>query len=52
MSQKITLKKDGKKCEISFKETKKGLKAETSGSGCKKIMGKDYFKDMELNFPD
>lgn len=35
-------------CEINFIEKSNGIKIKTQGNGCKKLMGKGYFKEMEV----
>jgi len=50
MKNLFKIKKDGKECKVKFKETKNGMKIETEGEDCKKIMGKEFFKEMEVEF--
>ena len=52
MKEEFVFKKDGEKCKMVIKETSKGVKIRTEGKGCKKIMGKEYFKEVEMDFPE
>lgn len=49
---KFIIKKDGRKCEIKVIDRGDGFKLKTNGEGCKKVLGKDYFKEMEMDFED
>jgi len=49
---KMKIKRDGMKCEIEMKETSKGIKMKTKGKQCKKLMGKEYFKETEIEMGD
>lgn len=44
--------KDGKKCTVEMKETSNGIKFKSKGSGCKEMMGKEYFKEVKMEFND
>lgn len=50
--EKFVIKKDGKKCEVFIKETSNGIKAMTKGSDCKKLLGKSYFRNQEVQIRD
>lgn len=52
MTEAFTLKKDGKKCKIKIIEKSNGIKMKTEGKDCKKLLGKDYFKDIEMGVED
>jgi len=43
MSDTFKIKVDEKECEITIKETDKGIKMETNGAGCKKLLKKEIF---------
>jgi len=52
MKDKIKIKKDGKTRELTMFESNGKVKFKAKGDGCKEIMGKDYFKEMEVDFPE
>ena len=52
MNEKFIITKDGKKCKIEINENSKGIKVKTKGEGCKKLLGKDYFKEIGMEIPE
>ena len=50
--EKFVIKKDGKKCEFTMDVTSNGIKMMTKGKDCKKLLGKEHFKEMEIGMGD
>ena len=47
---KVKIIQDGKKCEYIMSETKKGFRVKTQGKNCKKMLGKDYFEEVQMEY--